>query len=111
MRVWDVPPEILCNTHLNGEHHEIHCIYSIVSRGTKGYSYHSETKRWVGKLDALKIRHDKVAKEMVDSRNMNHKTPLEFVGDSKVQDVLINTIEEQMELITNKDCDCPRKSR
>lgn len=105
MRVWDIDPSLLCDKHLNGEHREIHAIYNIITFGHEGYKYHPETKRWVGKIDALVKRHDKVVNEWL-RRGKNHKTPLMNVGDSNNQDMFVNTIDEQVELIKGKGCKC-----
>ena len=105
MRVWDLPPYFLCDKHLSGEHREIHGIYNILTLGHKGYSHHPETKRWIGKIDALVRRHDMVVREMV-RRGMNHKSPLTPIGDKDTQDKLINTIEEQIIWIGSKGCEC-----
>jgi len=57
MRVWDINPEKLCRNHLLGEHREIHGIWSILTKGKKGYANHPETLRWKGRLKALYRRH------------------------------------------------------
>lgn len=31
MRVWDIPPNELCNRHLVGEHAEIHAVWSVIT--------------------------------------------------------------------------------
>src|SRR6185312_17174317 len=58
MRVWDLPPRILCRQHLLGEHLELHAIWAVLTKGRKGYSRHPETLRWKGKLKALYKRHE-----------------------------------------------------
>jgi hypothetical protein len=45
MRVWDIEAELLCNSHLLGEHREIHAIWAILIENKKGYSHHPETLR------------------------------------------------------------------
>jgi len=110
MRVWDIDPSLLCDDHLGGEHREIHAIYNIITLGRRGYSYHPETKRWVGKIDALVKRHDLVAEEMI-KRGKNHKSPLVPVGDSDKQDKFVNTIEEQIIRIRSKGCECKLSGR
>lgn len=105
MRVWDIDPSLLCDKHLGGEHREIHAIYNILTLGHKGYRHHPETKRWLGKIDALVKRHDLVAGEMIQ-RGKNHKSPLFPVGDSDKQDAFVNAIEEQIDRIRGKSCGC-----
>lgn len=106
MRIWDISPQDLCRKHLLGEHRELHALYTVITQDKKGYSQHPETKRWVGKLKALYNRHEALVKEM-ESRGYNHASPLEEpMDDCDIQDVFINTIEEQKELLNNKNCDC-----
>ena len=106
MRVWDLCPTILCRQHLLGEHREIHAIWSIIHNNKKGgYQNHPEVKRWVGKLNALRKRHDQVVNEMLN-RGYNHHSPIIKVNDCESQNDLINTIDEQLEWIRSKECDC-----
>jgi len=73
----------------------------------KGYSKHPETLRWVGKLKALYLRHQKLVKEM-KKRGYLHKSDLNInlaTGKEK-QDVFVNTIDEQIEILKNKNCLC-----
>lgn len=67
MRVWDIPPGFLCRKHLLGEHREIHSVFTVIDQDREGYSKHPETLRWVGKLAALKARHDEIVAEMTNS--------------------------------------------
>jgi hypothetical protein len=66
MRVWDIEAELLCNSHLLGEHREIHAIWAILIENKKGYSHHPETLRWKGKLLALYNRHEAVVAVFID---------------------------------------------
>ncbi len=34
MRIWDIPPKLLCRNHLLGEHRELHAIWSILTQET-----------------------------------------------------------------------------
>lgn len=108
MRIWDLPPSKLCRKHLLGEHRELHALYSILLNNKKGYRNHPETKRWVGKLPALKNRHEKLVEEF-KKRGYNHKTPLVNSNGLLNQDKLINTIEEQGKILKDKNCDCFKK--
>jgi sugar lactone lactonase YvrE len=58
MRIWDVPPSLLCRQHLLGEHRELHGLWRIITEDRQGYAKHPETRRWRGKLAALYERHD-----------------------------------------------------
>ncbi len=109
MRVWDVSPSLLCRQHLLGEHRELHGLWNILTKhgGTGGYSNHPETKRWVGKLKALYLRHEVLVTEMT-KRGYNHKTPLDkrlATGKAK-QDVFIDSLSQQKKLLREKPCDC-----
>ena len=107
MRIWDLPPEILCRNHLLGEHRELHATWSILTNNKKGYSKHPEVIRWRGKLKALYNRHEKLIAEM-NNRGYNHYSPLDkkLATGKEIQDVFIDTIEEQKRIIKKKKCGC-----
>lgn len=109
MRIWDVSPKLLCRKHLLAEHRELHGLWNILTihKGRGGYSRHPETLRWVGKLKALRNRHELLVHEF-KSRGYRHLSPLDkklAQGKSK-QDVLIDSIKTQKENLKNKPCDC-----
>ena len=107
MRVWDVPVQDLCRTHLLGEHRELHAVWTVLSEGKKGYSRHPETIRWQGKLAALYARHEEQVKELA-RRGYHHRSPLDKkrATGSTIQDMYVNTLEEQHDILKNKPCDC-----
>lgn len=109
MRIWDIDPKYLCRKHLLGEHRELHALWNILTKhkGKGGYSQHPETLRWVGKTKALYLRHEKLVKEFA-RRNYKHFTPLDkkLAKGFSVQQVFINTIEEQKNILKLKPCDC-----
>lgn len=107
MRIWDLDPKILCRKHLLGEHRELHALWSIISKGKKGYSKHPETLRWNGKLHALYLRHEELVKEMI-KRGYKHNSPLDKreVKDSSIQQIYVHTPEEQKEILRSKKCEC-----
>jgi hypothetical protein len=107
MRIWDIPPKILCRQHLLGEHRELHAIWVILTKKKKGYSYHPETLRWVGKLHALYNRHEKLVTEM-RRRGYNHNSPLDkrLAKGSAVQKVYVDTPRKQRRLLKFKHCNC-----
>jgi hypothetical protein len=107
MRVWDIPPERLCRNHLLSEHCEVHAIWAILTQGKRGYSNHPETMRWVGRLRALYNRHELLAEEMT-RRSYQHRSPLDeqLAIGAEVQDVRLNSEEEQIGILRGKDCDC-----
>ena len=108
MRIWDVDPAFLCRQHLLGEHRELHAIWTVLQRGTKGYSRHPETRRWEGKLAALYLRHDALVAEMT-RRGYNHASPLDITlaTGSRVQDAYVDPPARQLELLAAKPCPCP----
>ena len=107
MRIWDIPPSKLCTKHLLGEHRELHAIWNILTQNKSGYSKHPETLRWKGKLAALYLRHEELAKEML-RRKYNHKTELDrkYASGNLSQNQFVNTYDEQINILKNKGCKC-----
>ncbi len=107
MRVWDLPPRLLCRQHLLGEHRELHGLWNILVKGHKGYSRHPETLRWVGKQAALFARHNKLAVEMV-RRGYKHRTPLpaRLATGARAQRSFVDRPSRQRELLKRKGCEC-----
>lgn len=107
MRIWDLPVSMLCRAHLLGEHRELHGLWNILLHDKKGYRNHPETKRWVGKLGALRRRHEAQVEEMA-RRGFTHRSPLPAAPslEADVQDVLIDEIERQVALLLGKGCAC-----
>ena len=107
MRVWDIEPNLLCKNHLLGEHREIHAIWTVITKGRKGYSQHPETKRWVDNLAGLFERHNAIVEEM-KNRRYNHNSPLEYDGEITKRSfpVFVDSYNRQLELLREKGCDC-----
>lgn len=109
MRVWDIEPKYLCRKHLLAEHRELHGLWNILTKhgGVGGYSRHPETLRWVGKEKALFLRHEALVEEFT-CRGYEHHTPLDeaLAVGSGVQDVFIDTHEQQKIILKNKPCEC-----
>jgi hypothetical protein len=107
VRIWDLPPKILCRQHLLGEHRELHAIWAVITKKKIGYSRHPETLRWIGKLHALYNRHELLVKEMM-LRGYNHHSPLDkrAVKGASIQKIFIDSPKKQRELLRNKECDC-----
>ena len=107
MRIWDLSPEVLCRHHLLGEHAELHALWSILTQGKKGYSHHPETLRWKGRLRALYLRHELLAREM-RRRDYLHHSPLDkdLAKGSPVQDEYVNSVREQQNILMRKRCGC-----
>ena len=109
MRVWDIEPKYLCRKHLLAEHRELHGLWNILTKhgGVGGYSRHPETLRWVGKEKALFLRHGALVEEFT-RRGYEHHTPLDetLAVGSGIQDVFIDTPEQQKIILKNKPCGC-----
>jgi hypothetical protein len=107
MRIWDLPPAILCRQHLLGEHRELHAIWVIITQGKHGYAHHPETVRWRGKLQALYRRHERLVDEMT-RRGYRHKSPLDAkraTGASR-QTTYVDSVKQQMATLKAKTCGC-----
>ena len=107
MRIWDLPPEILCRNHLLGEHRELHAVWAILTESKKGYANHPETLRWKGKLRALYERHEAQVREMI-RRGYRHQSPLDMAlatGKAE-QKEYIDTPQEQRALLKKRECGC-----
>jgi hypothetical protein len=108
VRIWDVPPEMLCRNHLLGEHGELHGVWSTLTQARQsGYCSHPEVRRWEGKLKALYHKHEEIVEEM-RRRGYNHQSPLnpEFATGAERQDTFVDSYEEQVEILKKKGCDC-----
>lgn len=105
MRIWDFPVSKLCRKHLLGEHRELHCIFTVIWKGRKGYSRHPETLRWVGKLPALKRRHAAQVAEMA-RRGYRHASDLPAVRGLAFQRAKWESLAVQKRKLRAKGCDC-----
>ena len=106
MRVWDIPVSNLCNKHLIAQHHEIHCIYSILTNNLKGFRHHPEVLRWEGHLGILAKVHADTVFEM-QHRNFNHTDGTLFaVTDSFDYPKSWQSVEQQKEILRSKNCGC-----
>ena len=72
MRMWMISPYFMCQKHLCGEHLECHMFLGTLREGKKVKGYLENN---LFEPEALKIRHDLLADEMV-RREYNHKSPL-----------------------------------
>lgn len=107
MRIWDVPPAVLCRQNLLGEHRELHALWSILTGGKAGYGNHPETRRWRGKLAALYSRHDALVAEMT-RRGHRHLTPLDraLATGLDVQTDYVDAPPAQRAMLRAKKCAC-----
>lgn len=72
MRMWDVPPHVMCRKHLLGEHLELHMFVGAMNKGTSLQGFIDN-----GLLDISKLasRHEELVAEMT-RRGYKHKSPL-----------------------------------
>lgn len=104
MRIWDINPGYLNRQSLLAEHREIHAIFSIITKGKKGYSRHPETLRWYSKLAVLKKRHELLVSEMT-LRGYSHFTPMDDKGGQVIQDVYVDNPSRQFDILAGKYSD------
>ena len=107
MRIWDIPPNCLCRNHLLGEHSELHAMWNILTQGKAGYTNHSETKRWRGKLKALYRVHEEIVREMI-ARGYRHQSPLDktLATGRRIQTAFVDPMERQVEILRQESCYC-----
>lgn len=72
MRMWNVPPSLLCQKHLLGEHVEMH---TFVGSILKGVSLTGYINGGLVETQNITKRHAALAKEML-RRGLNHKSAL-----------------------------------
>lgn len=71
MRMWMVPPRMMCQQHLLGEHVETHMLAGTMRKGISLQGYYDNG---LVDLKVLAQRHEALAAEMT-RRGMNHKSP------------------------------------
>lgn len=74
MRMWMVPPTMLCDQHLLGEHVELHMFVGTIRRGVSIAGY---VLRGLVETANIKKRHRQLVKEM-KARGFRHKSKLEY---------------------------------
>ena len=72
MRMWMVPPEIMCRQHLLGEHVELHMLVGSIK---KGRSIDGFLAQRILEPSAINERHEALTVEMTQ-RGYSHKSPL-----------------------------------
>lgn len=72
MRMWMVPPRLMCRKHLLGEHVEIHMLEGHLRRGK---SIDGFLLRGLLEPHSMRTRHDAIAAEMA-RRGYRHQSPL-----------------------------------
>jgi hypothetical protein len=72
MRMWGVPTEVLCRSHLLGEHTEIHMLIGSIQRSR---SIHGFTSTGLIDTRLIRSRHEELVEEM-GKRGYVHSSPL-----------------------------------
>lgn len=72
MRMWMVPPALMCNKHLLGEHVEIHMLEGCIKQGHSLTGYIEKGLIDLSKIDS---RHRELVAEM-KRRDFSHHSPL-----------------------------------
>jgi hypothetical protein len=85
----------------------LHAIWTVITQDKQGYSRHPETKRWVGKLAALFVRHELLVAEMT-KRGYNHASPLDvgLATGSNHQSEFVDPPATQLLILSAKKCEC-----
>lgn len=104
MRMWMVPPKVLCGQHLTGEHYETHMTYGALAKNKPGgvNLVKALCNKGMMELSALQDRHDALAAELL-ARGGNHKSPLIFEWEMfrdhyDLPDTKVDVMESMMEL-------------
>ena len=102
MRDWKINPELLCNTHLLGNHVELHMFAGCIEKGKsiKGY-----IETGLVEIHNLKNRHDEIVQEMI-ARNMEHKSPFPDIELYKAGEI---DIDENIKELMNRCEYCRRR--
>lgn len=92
MRMWNVNPKLLCTKHLLGEHVEMHMFKGSI---LKHKSIEGFLNNKLVNIGEIKLRHDKLVKEM-KRRGMNHKSDMDkFDEGEKINTVnIIDNLKE-----------------
>lgn len=108
-RMWCVPPKILCDDHLRGEHAEHHQLVGTIQNHPHGKAIaagHAEK----GNIDTSRVeeRHEELAVEM-ERRGFNHDSPLEYDDP----DFGVGAIDTDYNLsdLRERCCDCENRFR
>jgi Pyrimidine dimer DNA glycosylase len=72
MRMWNVDVTKMCDQHLTGEHVELHMFVGSIRKGKNIAGF---IRNGMVEVHNIRKRHNEIAKEM-ESRGMNHKSPL-----------------------------------
>ena len=78
MRMWNIPPALLCRQHLLGEHLEMHMFAGAINKGQNLSGY---VRKGLVEIHSIKIRHAALVFEMI-KRGYRHQSPLPLFKES-----------------------------
>ena len=99
MRMWMLPPSIMCRKHLLGEHVEMHMLVGTLQKGISVQGY---IDNQLVELEHIRARHQELVEEMIE-RGYNHKSPLPDYPE--VSGGVVNR-EENLRDLANRCPDC-----
>ena len=103
MRMWKIPPALLCRQHLLGEHNEMHKFVGAIE---KKKSIDGYIKKGLVEVHNIQLRHDTLAEEMV-RRGYKHYSPMTFHWDyGKVGRV---DAKENLKVLTVRCTECRKR--
>lgn len=76
MRMWMLPPHLLCRQHLLGEHNECHSLRNSVEVDRQRYSLEGLAIAGLIEIPRLAERHEALVDEML-ARGYRHQSPLD----------------------------------
>jgi len=91
MRMWMVPPEMLCSRHLLGEHKEIHMLEGTI---LKGLSVDGYVENGLLEFKSLNSRHDRLVEEGKArgwKMGTDHLTPARYIDSDLVSEYVIES--------------------
>ena len=102
MRMWLIPPRLLCLKHLLGEHVELHMLVATIEKRKCSLQGYVDNKL----IDTSKIqeRHEELVAEML-RRGYNHKSPLHY-EDKLGVGIGIIKLEESLAELTRRCSAC-----
>ncbi|MEZ0393798.1 MAG: pyrimidine dimer DNA glycosylase/endonuclease V [Desulfurococcaceae archaeon] len=84
--MWMVPPSIMCDRHLLGEHVELHMLVGALRRRARIDGY---VRKGLLEVASIESRHEEIVQEML-RRGFKHSSPL------KMEDVDLSYLPEEV---------------
>jgi hypothetical protein len=101
-RIWDIPPEYLCDAHLYAQHEACHEVMNAVVRG---YDNDESYIRWEGHERALARRHDATVHEL-KARGIYTQTPLDTDLGALEMPHNTKSLDWQRGFLSAQECGC-----